>query len=536
MRLPRFELGRVYEDGRRDEPRLVSVLSLPGDLEVGRRGFLGAGLTAGAALALIDCAGPSKSVYESSGNALAAANSCGAGVHAHAADVDALQFTDDGSWLLSASRDGVVKAWRMPSGKLSATIPAARDGYSVFSRNGCAVLTQANFDLMRVAALPSGRIVPTPGDDGPGFMPAAVSDDGRWVARARPNKTIGIWNVAEGTFAADLEGHSERIAAVCFSPDGKWLASIADDRKLNLWEIPSGRLSKTCEATAALLRTIYFSPDGKWLAVWNWVAGEVKVWEVPSLTIATSALGGDISIECEGFSPDGKFLVFQTSDNKIRLLGPPLWKDVAVLHGQFLSMSPDGRWLAAISEFRGKKVDIWALPSGERVTTLKGHDGSMYTASFSPDGKYIVTSSYDKTARLWDVATGARLGTLDGFRSEPGRFAFSPDGKWLALAVQGDVRLWHTESGEVRGCLFDPEENRLNLSGLDSKKKAVQYTHKNELGQVVTFTLPCGAPLPAGASCTCNCVSGEHSSSSSGGGWSTCTCNQVCTCVPVYSR
>ena len=39
-----------------------------------------------------------------------------------------------------------------------------------------------------------------------------------------------------------------------------------------------------------------------------------------------------------------------------------------------------------------------------------GHDDAVSSAAFSPDGKRIVTASYDKTARVWDAATGQPIG------------------------------------------------------------------------------------------------------------------------------
>ena len=72
----------------------------------------------------------------------------------------------------------------------------------------------------------------------------------------------------------------------------------------------------------------------------------------------------------------------------------------------------------------------------------------------------------------------------------------------------------------------------------------MQFTHSDSYGQTITYTLPCGSPIPPGAVCTCNCVPGSYvpsrpkssrsrSRSRSGGG-SYCSCNKVCTCVPVY--
>jgi WD40 repeat protein len=40
---------------------------------------------------------------------------------------------------------------------------------------------------------------------------------------------------------------------------------------------------------------------------------------------------------------------------------------------------------------------------------LRGHEGSVFSAAFSPDGSRIVTASDDDTARIWDAATGKEI-------------------------------------------------------------------------------------------------------------------------------
>ena len=47
--------------------------------------------------------------------------------------------------------------------------------------------------------------------------------------------------------------------------------------------------------------------------------------------------------------------------------------------------------------------------TGAVVRTLRGHEGSVYGVSFSPDGARILSCSADQTVRVWDAATGEQL-------------------------------------------------------------------------------------------------------------------------------
>jgi WD40 repeat protein len=41
--------------------------------------------------------------------------------------------------------------------------------------------------------------------------------------------------------------------------------------------------------------------------------------------------------------------------------------------------------------------------SGKEIVALRGHNGVVWSATFSPDGSRVITASGDKTARIWDV-------------------------------------------------------------------------------------------------------------------------------------
>src|SRR5258708_6439131 len=60
-----------------------------------------------------------------------------------------------------------------------------------------------------------------------------------------------------------------------------------------------------------------------------------------------------------------------------------------------------------------------------------GHTNYVTSAVFSPDGKYVLTGSFDKTARLWDANTGKELQQFLGHTNYVTSAVFSPDGKYV---------------------------------------------------------------------------------------------------------
>jgi WD40 repeat protein len=101
--------------------------------------------------------------------------------------------------------------------------------------------------------------------------------------------------------------------------------------------------------------------------------------------------------------------------------------------------SPDGKSILTASW--DKTTKLWDL-SGKCLATLSGHSDVVYSAVFSLDGKSILTASNDKTAKLWDLS-GKCLATLSGHSNVVYSAVFSPDGKSILTASNDKTaKLW----------------------------------------------------------------------------------------------
>jgi WD40 repeat protein len=92
---------------------------------------------------------------------------------------------------------------------------------------------------------------------------------------------------------------------------------------------------------------------------------------------------------------------------------------------------------------------------GREVAVLRGHTDAVDAIAFTPDGKRVVTGSFDHTARVWEVATARPLLTLRGHRGAVMSVVVDPAGTTLATAgIDTSIKLWNPASGKLRVTLL----------------------------------------------------------------------------------
>jgi WD40 repeat protein len=146
-----------------------------------------------------------------------------------------------------------------------------------------------------------------------------------------------------------------------------------------------------------------------------------------------------------------------------------------------VAFSPDGRLLASgggdyvglLQKPRPGEAIVW-LDVGKSLprVVLDGHKDGVSCVTFSPDGTVLATASFDCTVNLWDVTKWRKTATIIHRGGAVTSVAFSPDGRLLATGGWGgntndsvhEVKLWDTRTHALIATLKGHREGVMSLT------------------------------------------------------------------------
>lgn len=350
----------------------------------------------------------------------------------HLSWVQRLQFSPDGSQLLSCSDDQTLRLWEANKVHTSSSVCLKRDSDAVFSDDGVTVSAADYCNRLQVRNGRKGQLLFQSEEKSSRIRCTCLDRQLSVVALGQEDGTVEVLEVPSGTLLASLQGHTKTVFHCQFIQNGQVLITSSEDTTLR---------------------------------VWRWQSGECKVLQghkepvrgfslLPSLPLESSLLS---------WSFDGTVKVWDLET------GQKL-QDIDAHRGAILSchVSPDGSLFTTTSA--DKTAKVWRCETWDLVLTLTGHSECVRSCRFSWDCRRIATGDDNGEIRLWSVKNGSLLKICsregkDGMDSLHGGWVrdlhFSPDNS-LLVSTGGYIKWWDVERGEALQTFYP--------KGLDLKK------------------------------------------------------------------
>jgi WD40 repeat protein len=113
-----------------------------------------------------------------------------------------------------------------------------------------------------------------------------------------------------------------------------------------------------------------------------------------------------------------------------------------------VAFTPDGKYLLTGS--RDKTIKLWDVASGRELRSFLGHQSTINDIAVSSDGRFFISSCADKTAIMWDIKSGAIIKYFEGHTDYLTTVALSHDDKYLVTGgFDWEANLWDVESGNL---------------------------------------------------------------------------------------
>jgi WD40 repeat protein len=351
--------------------------------------------------------------------------------------------TLSGDFALTVRR-GMLTVRRLPRGNVIATVPvpsgtrftsagplarrfivAGKRGAEVLGTDG-QVLAELPHParVQRAEFSPNGKLIATAGADGdailwsefgarlhalPGsdqsrMFDVAFSPLSRQVVTASSDGTARVWDVQTGTRESIMPLHGNHVRRARFGGNEDFVLTASRDGTARTWKVATGGPRAVFAGhegmvTAAVImpgdRLATASEDG---TVRTWVA-QLQPPLVPARSTPAPRRGLD-----DRATVVGSVVILRVLGREVALRGhrdDVLSVEVSRDGSRVVTASTDG------------DARIWNARTGQSLSILRGHFGTVFDASFSPDGRWVVTGG-PSTAGVWDAKTGERIYFLQG--------------------------------------------------------------------------------------------------------------------------
>ena len=272
-----------------------------------------------------------------------------------------------------------------------------------FDQTGNFAVTACGDESIAVWNARDGSLVRTIKGLGDPVLAVDVDPKSQRLLAATMSGHVGFYGLWNGDRLQELAGHKGRVNAAMFAADGELVVTCGDDHRAVVWNARDGRIFGEKVLDGPVIAAAV-TPTGKLLATVG--AGETvaRLWTLPDGNAAGVVAGHDQPVRAVAFAPDGKHVLTAGEDGTARL---------SLLDGGLVRKYPagerldravfarDGSLLLTCGGTSEPTAQLWDVATGELLLHFGGHRAAIEACALSPDGRWAITASKDRTAQIW---------------------------------------------------------------------------------------------------------------------------------------
>ena len=239
---------------------------------------------------------------------------------------------------------------------------------------------------------------------------------------------VHIWDASSQTLLPGDWKHPQPVHALVFNRAGDRLVTASVDKKARVFAIPGG-----ADQAAPLFDAVPHEPR---------FPGPPAFLDGDRRLITISQFWG-------GMGKATELTVWDAATGKATEPGVVSAKPS---YAPRVVASPQGDWFATCGHWG---PEVWkTADNGAKSVYFTDHTGFVEDLVSSPDGKALLSVSWDQTARLWSVPDGKPLGSPLPHMGIVTRCAFAGDNVHLATYGEGLVRIWkrsRSDAADIHG-------------------------------------------------------------------------------------
>eukprot|EP01025_Chloroclados_australasicus_P001702 TRINITY_DN10422_c0_g1_i1.p1 TRINITY_DN10422_c0_g1~~TRINITY_DN10422_c0_g1_i1.p1 ORF type:complete len:491 (+),score=52.19 TRINITY_DN10422_c0_g1_i1:87-1559(+) len=373
---------------------------------------------------------------------------CSASMPGHSEAVLSVNFSPDGLKLASGSGDSTVRFWDLNTSTAQYTgmihthwvLAVAWSPDSRYLASGDKDGVIVVWDTLKEIQAKGKCLGHKKFISSISWQPAHKEWPSRKFVSGSADRTVRVWDAITMTSLFVFGSHTNTISVVRWGGEG-FIYSGAKDSLINVWSAEQGKLVRDLKGHAGWVNGLTLSTD---------FALRTGPYSLDIKTKNNNQGKNQQEVAQQKYSAltkNSERLVSCSDDNTMIIWNPMKdRKPIKRMTGHVklinqVCFSPDGRWLVSASF--DKAVKLWDGFTGDYLHTFRGHVGEVYQVCWSPDSRLLVSASKDSTLKVWEMRTRKQLVELPGHADEVYCVDWSPAG---ALVCSGGkdriLKIW----------------------------------------------------------------------------------------------